>query len=64
MAHIGLSTGNAGCLQGTDVSFRWTSFGESEPVCSLEDGIMALRLALAARESQAKGLPIQLTGAL
>jgi len=28
--------------------------GEKEPVCSLEDGIMALRLALAAKESQEK----------
>ena len=26
--------------------------GESEPICGLEDGIMALRLALAAKESQ------------
>lgn len=29
--------------------------GESEPVCSLEDGVMALRLALAAHESQKTG---------
>ena len=29
--------------------------GESEPVCSLEDGVMALRLALAAYESQKTG---------
>jgi predicted dehydrogenase len=29
--------------------------GESEPVCTLEDGIMALRLALAAYESQKTG---------
>jgi len=32
--------------------FIETAKGESEPVCSLEDGIMALRLALAAKESQ------------
>jgi predicted dehydrogenase len=31
--------------------FIETVRGESEPTCSLEDGIMALRLALAARES-------------
>jgi len=41
--------------------FIQTAKGESEPVCRLEDGIMALRLALAARESQTKGLPIKLT---
>jgi predicted dehydrogenase len=29
--------------------------GESEPVCSLEDGVMALSLALAAYESQKTG---------
>jgi len=34
--------------------------GESEPVCSLEDGARALRLALAARESQEAGKVIQL----
>ena len=34
--------------------------GESEPVCSLEDGVMALRLALAAYESQEKGQVIKL----
>ena len=44
--------------------FIETARGESEPVCRLEDGIMALRLALAARESQAKGLPIRLTDLL
>jgi predicted dehydrogenase len=32
--------------------FIETARGESEPVCSLKDGIMALRLALAAKESQ------------
>lgn len=32
--------------------FIETARGESEPVCTLEDGIMALRLALAAIESQ------------
>ena len=34
--------------------------GESEPICSLEDGIMALRLALAAKESQRTGRIITL----
>jgi predicted dehydrogenase len=34
--------------------------GESEPVCSLEDGVMALRLALAAYESQETGRVIRL----
>ena len=34
--------------------------GESEPVCTLEDGIAALRLALAAHESQKTGHVIQL----
>jgi predicted dehydrogenase len=29
--------------------------GEAEPVCRLEDGVMALRLALAAYESQKTG---------
>jgi len=33
--------------------FIETVHGESEPICSLEDGIMALRLALAAKESAA-----------
>ena len=32
----------------------------SEPVCSLEDGIMALRLALGARESASTGYPVKL----
>jgi len=35
--------------------FVETARGESEPVCRLEDGIMALSLALAARESQVTG---------
>ena len=35
--------------------FIETARGESEPVCSLEDGIMALRLALAARISATSG---------
>lgn len=34
--------------------------GESEPVCSLADGVAALRLALAAYESQKKGRVIKL----
>ena len=34
--------------------------GEKEPVCTLADGIMALRLALAAYESQQSGKVIQL----
>jgi predicted dehydrogenase len=32
-----------------------TAMGESEPVCGLKDGIMALRLALAAKKSQDSG---------
>ncbi len=32
--------------------------GESEPVCTLEDGVMALRLALAAYQSQKSGLRV------
>lgn len=39
--------------------FIETARGKSDPVCSLEDGIMALRLALAAYESREKGRPIQ-----
>ncbi|HKJ38488.1 MAG TPA: Gfo/Idh/MocA family oxidoreductase, partial [Anaerolineales bacterium] len=35
--------------------FVETAKGEVEPICSLEDGIMALRLALAAHESQESG---------
>ena len=42
--------------------FIETAKGGSEPVCSLEDGIMALRLALTAYESQEKGLPIRISG--
>jgi predicted dehydrogenase len=34
--------------------------GESEPVCRLEDGMMALRLALAARQSQQTGQVVKL----
>lgn len=36
--------------------------GEAEPVCSLEDGIQALRLALAAYESQKTGRVVNLAG--
>lgn len=39
--------------------FIETARGESEPVCSLEDGIMALRLALAARRSSDEKQVIQ-----
>jgi predicted dehydrogenase len=35
--------------------------GETEPLCSLKDGVMALRLALAAYESQRAGRIISLT---
>lgn len=35
--------------------FIETARGESEPICTLEDGIMALRLALAARDSSIVG---------
>jgi predicted dehydrogenase len=35
--------------------FVETAQGESEPLCSLEDGVMALRLALAAKASQKTG---------
>ena len=34
--------------------------GKAEPICTLEDGIQALRLALAAKESQASGRTIAL----
>jgi predicted dehydrogenase len=40
--------------------FIETTKGESEPVCSLEDGIMALRLALGARESASTGNLVKL----
>jgi predicted dehydrogenase len=40
--------------------FIETARGESEPVCCLEDGIMALRLALAAYESQKSGRVVSL----
>ena len=33
--------------------------GESEPICSLDDGLLALRLALAAHESQKTGRTIE-----
>jgi predicted dehydrogenase len=36
--------------------------GEAEPICTLEDGIMALRLALAAYQSQETGRVIKLAG--
>jgi predicted dehydrogenase len=35
--------------------------GEAEPVCSLDDGIMALRLALSAHQSQATGRVVKVT---
>jgi len=41
--------------------FIETARGEKEPLCSLEDGVMALRLALAAHESQKTGHVVQLT---
>jgi predicted dehydrogenase len=40
--------------------FIETARGESEPVCRLEDGVMALRLALAAKESQTSNRVIAL----
>lgn len=39
--------------------FIETARGESEPVCSLEDGVMALRLALAARQSSVESSVIR-----
>ena len=44
--------------------FIETVRGESEPVCSLEDGIMALRLALAAKESASLGNVLHITKSL
>jgi predicted dehydrogenase len=38
--------------------------GKAEPVCNLEDGIEALRLALAAYQSQQTGQVIKITGTL
>jgi predicted dehydrogenase len=35
--------------------------GESEPVCTLDDGVQALRLALAAYESQQTGRRVHMT---
>jgi predicted dehydrogenase len=43
--------------------FIETARGESEPICDLEDGIMALRLALAAHRSQKTNSVIPLTEA-
>ena len=40
--------------------FIETAKGESEPICRLEDGVMALRLALVAHESQRTGSVIKL----
>jgi predicted dehydrogenase len=40
--------------------FVETAAGESEPLCTLEDGARALSLALAARESQESGRVIQI----
>jgi predicted dehydrogenase len=40
--------------------FIETASGEKEPVCTLEDGIIALRLALAAHASQSGGHPINI----
>jgi len=40
--------------------FIETARGESEPVCTLEDGVMALRLALGAKESASTGNPVKL----
>ncbi|MEO7838871.1 MAG: Gfo/Idh/MocA family oxidoreductase, partial [Anaerolineales bacterium] len=42
--------------------FVETVRGEKEPLCSLADGVMALRLALAAKESQEKERMILLIG--
>jgi predicted dehydrogenase len=40
--------------------FVQTAAGESEPLCTLADGVQALRLALAAQESQESGRVIQI----
>jgi len=44
--------------------FIETARGESEPICRLEDGIMALRLALAAKESASIGNVLHITKSL
>jgi predicted dehydrogenase len=44
--------------------FIETARGEAEPICRLEDGIMALRLALAAKESASIGNVIHITQSL
>jgi len=41
--------------------FIETARGESEPLCTLNDGVQALRLALAAYESQETGLVVRMT---
>jgi len=40
--------------------FIETAKGESEPICRLEDGVMALRLALAAKQSSMEGRTVNL----
>jgi len=40
--------------------FVETARGEADPICTLEDGIMALRLALAAKESASSGVMLNL----
>jgi predicted dehydrogenase len=42
--------------------FLETARGESEPACTLEDGIRALEMALAAKTSQTQGHPIRWYG--
>jgi len=42
--------------------FIETARGETEPICNLEDGVMALRLALAAKESQQTNQSIKIQG--
>ena len=44
--------------------FIETAHGEKEPICTLEDGIMALRLALMAKESASLGRIIDVSGNL